>query len=220
MTPLPRTVKYRMTGIDIDGHGHAMHKYLHDGQTAAYLQQKESMRQTFGIAKRTLAKKCAKKAGLPEYGVVGPNLYKVMYDAGAYRGRPEACVQAYIDAQRPKLIEPNQGWDSLHVSLWKAYSLGRSKLYGFSDLGTWNPASRLPSGAPSDHSVHPAFAFDLGIDPDTGWSHLKARAYVYQIAGWAEIEYVILGDRIWTDRGLGRYHNGGHMNHIHVSGNR
>jgi peptidoglycan hydrolase-like protein with peptidoglycan-binding domain len=122
----------------------------------------------------------------------------------------------------PPLVEPNQGWASLHSSLYAAFSIGRS--LGFSDLGTYNPNSKLPSGAPSDHALHPARAFDLGIDPDVGYAHDAARAYFHSMIGRAEIGYVILGDRIWSrsraSEGVRRYTGGGHANHVHVSGNR
>lgn len=120
----------------------------------------------------------------------------------------------------PALIAPNQGFASLHRSMWRVYSEGRRR--GFTDLGTWNPASRLPSGRPSDHSVYPAYAIDFGIDPDTGWNNLKARMFAIWLVKQPEVEYVILGDRIWTSwrQFWGRYRSGGHMNHIHVSGVR
>lgn len=122
----------------------------------------------------------------------------------------------------PKLVEPNQGFHSLSRSLWTAYSLCRNSGSQFIDLGTYNPASNLPSGAPSDHSVYPACAFDIGIEPDTGWNNLKARALVIKLVRLPEVRYVILGNRIWTDwrKVWGAYHSGGHMNHIHVSGYR
>lgn len=215
---LPRTVKYRMTGIDVDGHGGAMHLYLQDGQFDEYKKQPEKVRQTFGVAKRTLAKKCAEKADLPQYGVVGPALFAKMFDAGAYTPRGSHLLKEYEESLKPKLIEPNQGWHSLDSSLWKVYSMGRSM--GLSDLGTYNPQSVLPSGRKSDHAVYPAVAFDLGIDPDTGWNNIKARTYVQRAIRDPEVEYIILGSKIWTKWGLGNYYNGGHMNHIHVSGIR
>jgi hypothetical protein len=98
--------------------------------------------------------------------------------------------------------------------------VGRHR-FGLTDLGTYNPASRLPSGAPSDHAVHPAMAFDLGITPATGWANLKARAYVLWAAHQGEVEYVILGDRIYFGAtSWRRYTAGGHLNHVHVSGRR
>lgn len=142
------------------------------------------------------------------------------------------ALWAYFDAygrwkyrryQPPaKLVEPVQGFDSLHRSLWTAYSMCRNAGVQFTDLGTYNPASRLPSGAPSDHAVHPAFAFDIGIEPDTGWNNLKARALAVRVVKLPEVEYVILGSRIWTDwrKVWGAYYGGGHLNHIHVSGDR
>ena len=121
---------------------------------------------------------------------------------------------------KPKLVEPDQGWSSLDKSLWEPFSICR--LGGLSDLGTYNPASKLPSGAPSDHAVYPAFAFDCGIDPDTGWNNLKARALAVRVVAFPAVEYVILGNRIWSDwrKAWGAYYSGGHMNHMHVSGQR
>lgn len=122
----------------------------------------------------------------------------------------------------PPAIEPIQGWNSLHSSLYEAFSLGRNM--GLSDLGTYNPGSYLPSGSPSDHAVYPAYAFDLGIEPDTGWSNDVGRSFFYAMIGRREVEYVILGDKIWSrpraSEGIRTYYSGGHSNHVHVSGNR
>ncbi len=123
----------------------------------------------------------------------------------------------------PPLNEPVQGFSSLHKSLWPLYDLGiRMGLHP--DLGTWNPASDLPSGAPSDHSVGPpAYAFDLGVEPDNGWANDVGRAFFHLCMRNPACEYVILGDRIasrnfdWTIR---HYSYGGHSNHVHVSGIR
>lgn len=119
-------------------------------------------------------------------------------------------------------IEPRQGWGSLHKSLWSIFSLGRNM--DLSDLGTYNPSSTLPSGGPSDHAVWPAMAFDLGVEPDTGYANSVGRAYFHICMTRPEVEYVILGDRIWSrpraDEGVRHYSGGGHANHVHVSGHR
>jgi len=117
------------------------------------------------------------------------------------------------------LIEPKQGFDSLHPSLHEAYSLGRTM--GLSDLGTYNPASTLPGGGKSDHAFFPAWAFDLGIEPDTGFANPVARAFFEAMVDRPDVEYVILGDKIWSrSRGLHAYTAGGHLNHVHLSGIR
>ena len=219
--PLPRAVKMAvppMRGLDVEAHASAMHRFLRTGELAAFRRQPQTVRRTFGVGKRTLAKKAAREAGLPQYGVIGPALYAAMWDAGAYDVTARDQLDQYRESLKPKLVEPLQGFESLHESLWEAYSIGRRM--GLTDLGTFNPDSRLPSGARSDHAVFPAYAFDLGIDPDTGWNYLKARAYVQRVAGRPEIEYVILGSKIWTRRGWGSYYAGGHYNHAHVSGRR
>lgn len=220
---LPRTAKLKvppMVGDDIDAHGRAMHRYLADGQLASYAMQPALVRRTFGVGKRTLAKKCAAKAGLPAYGVVGPGLYAALRDAGAYDAKADLLIDAYNDrAAAPQLVEPLQGWESLHKSLWQAYSTGR--LMGLTDLGTYNPASTLPGGGPSDHSVYPAYAFDLGCTPQTGQRNPTAKSFFQKMVGRPEVEYVILGDLIWSrSRGLHSYTAGGHDNHVHVSGRR
>lgn len=119
----------------------------------------------------------------------------------------------------PSLIAPLQGLASLKKDLWEDFSTGRH--LGLSDLGTFNPSSRLPSGAPSDHAVWPAVAFDLGISPDNGYANTVGRKFFDLMTGRPEIHYCILGDKIWSrERGLHSYSGGGHENHVHVSGNR
>lgn len=120
-------------------------------------------------------------------------------------------------APTSKPVEPKQGWGSLTRSLWGLYSEARNM--GLSDLGTYNPASRLPSGRPSDHAVYPARAFDAGFSPATGYAHPTARRFFDIARNDSNVEYVILGNRIWSRaRGLHSYTGGGHESHVHVSG--
>lgn len=141
------------------------------------------------------------------------------------------AIWPYVDAYRrlqyrrftvpnpppPPLVEPNQGFHSLRVELWPAFSLGRNM--GLSDLGTFNPASTLPSGGKSDHAYYPARAFDLGVEPDTGYANPVGRSFFQTMVG--NCGYVILGDRIWSQarasEGVRHYGGGGHSNHVHVS---
>lgn len=221
MAGLTRTLKLTvppMTGLDVEAWTRGAHRYLKTGQLLAFMDQRDMVRRTFGIGKRTLAKQCAAKAGLPQYGVVGPALYRAMRDAGAFDELSRQLFARHA-LLNPTLIEPLQGFDSLHKSLWQIYSIGRAM--GLTDLGTYNPASTLPGGGPSDHSVYPAYAIDFGIDPDTGYQHPIGRAFFDLCTIRPEVEYVILGDKIWSrDRGLRAYTAGQHMNHVHVSGNR
>ncbi len=117
----------------------------------------------------------------------------------------------------PVLIEPKQGWNSLVKELWQDFSLGRSM--GLSDLGTYNPNSRLPSGAPSDHAMWPAYAFDLGFSPQTGMANPVANKFFNLMVGRPEVHYVICGTSIWSvEEGLHSYTSGGHEGHVHTSG--
>ena len=144
-------------------------------------------------------------------GVIGPSTWKALFP--------------HLNAEARKLLEPKPvpppPVASLHPSLWAAYHDALTTP-GLFSLGTYNPDSRLPSGKRSDHAVWPAMAFDIGFDPDTGWAHPKARAYAEKTIKRAEVEYVILGNRINTkdERGWRPYTSGGHLNHVHVSGRR
>ena len=117
------------------------------------------------------------------------------------------------------LVEPVQGFDSLHEDLWLAYSLGRRR--GFTDLGTY-------AKKPGDHGYYPAWAFDLGRNNrffNKGWNYLVARRLaLFYVANYRalNIEYVILGQRIWS-RAKPYWHplttgDTSHAFHIHVSG--
>ena len=123
----------------------------------------------------------------------------------------------YEDLHPPPPVAPPVA--SLHPSLWAAYAEALATP-GLFSLGTYNPDSRLPSGLPSDHAVYPAYAFDIGFDPDIGWQHPVARPYAEKTARRYEVEYVILGDRIHIDGVWRTYRSGGHFNHVHVSGRR
>ena len=109
----------------------------------------------------------------------------------------------------------SDGPDSLAQPLWGLfnYALGQ----GFTNLGTHNPASRLPGGGISDHAVWPARAFDIG-GFSGGYGNAKARRMFDWLRKQPGVEYVILGDKIWSrSRGLHAYTAGGHDTHIHVS---
>ena len=200
-----------LPGKDVEGWMRGVHKLL--GTLDEFAAKPTADRRVFGPGKRRLVVKAQKRLGIAASGIIGP--------------ATQAALKPYMDERArelvrdvpPVLIAPNQGFGSLHHSLWRVYSEGRRR--GFTDLGTYNPASRLPSGAPSDHAVLPAFAFDLGISPRTGWNNLKARAYVLWVAAQPEVEYAILGDRIYFGPfRWRRYTAGGHLNHAHVSGRR
>lgn len=221
---LTRTLKVTappMAGLDVEAWARGAHRYLHTGQLKAYMAQRPVVRRTFGLGKRDLAKRCARQAGLPQHGVVGPHLYEAMNEAGAFDALSRDLFDRYA-ARHPAVIEPLQGLASLHPSLWGIYSVGRAM--GLHDLGTYNPASRLPGGGLSDHAVYPACAFDLGVDPDTGYQHPVGREFFDLCMRRVEVAYVILGDRIYSkeraSEGVRVYSAGGHMNHVHVSGYR
>lgn len=129
---------------------------------------------------------------------------------------------AYIKKHK-RLVEPRQGWGSLHRSMHLAYSIGRKR--GFTDLGTY-------VDKPLDHGwddVHRmARAFDLGrrlpVFWRTKWGQRSAWAYCnllvkeHQALG---IDYVIFRDKIWSRRHpYWRYYgpDKSHFWHIHVSG--
>ena len=131
-----------------------------------------------------------------------------------------AELLARYRAKHGKLIEPVQGFDSLHKSLHLAYSMGRVR--GFTDLGTY-------VNKPGDHGIGPpCYAFDLGRKNRfffKGWNYLTARrlAKLYVAEHEAlSINYVILGRRIWS-RERPYWHplttgDTSHDFHIHVSG--
>lgn len=124
------------------------------------------------------------------------------------------------------LVQPVQGFNSLHPSLHLAYSLGRVR--GFTDLGTYVAKPLDHGGYPNPPPHPPAWAFDLGRRDHflyKGWDYLKARrlARLY----WREhealnIEYVLLGHKaISRERPEWHYFtdpDGSHAFHIHVSG--
>ena len=119
------------------------------------------------------------------------------------------------------LVEPRQGFGSLHKSLHLAYSIGRS--HGFTDLGTY-------VNKPGDHGwddLHRmAMAFDLGREDrflNKGFAYIKAqKLFWFYVRNHQalEVEYVILGMKIWSrQRGFHRYTgDNSHMFHLHVSG--
>lgn len=125
-------------------------------------------------------------------------------------------------AKHKRLVEPRQGFASLHRSLWLAYSIGRVR--GYTDLGTYvNKAG--DHGWDDAHRM--AAAFDLGRKDrfyNRGWNYLKARRlakFYWENHEALGIEYVILGDKIISrERPYWHYYgpDTSHFFHIHVSG--
>lgn len=218
---LTRPLRVGTTGLDVEGCRRALIRYLQTGTLAQFTAKPERERQTmdeWAIKHLELAQA---KAGLPVDRVLGPKVETALRAAGAFDAFADSLLIRYAQEQaEPNLVEPRQGWNSLHRSLWPIYSFGRHA--GLSDLGTHNPASRLPSGRPSDHAVLPAYACDLGIDPDTGWNHPAGRAVFMKAMADPGVEYVILGNRIGfrSSGSIRSYTSGGHLNHVHISGNR
>jgi hypothetical protein len=239
-----RTLSPRKHGKDVEAAKRAVYRAMGRGELSSFVKKPDAVRRFYGWGFAKVVRQLQKNNKLPITGKIDDKTYAWLkrnkwYDQAALDLEREwwkeeearlekkrlAAEKAAAEKKMKELAAkytPNQGWRSLHSSLHKAYTIGRS--YGFSDLGTYNGASLLPSGARSDHAVYPAFAFDLGIDPDLGWYHEKARQYVQHLANNAYelgVEYVILGDKIWSRyNGWGYYGSGGHMNHIHVSGVR
>lgn len=215
MGSLLRTLRLGMRGKDVRAVRRACLRFV--GEPASKLTT--AGQETFGLGMRALVKRAQDQAVIDKSGVVGPYLFAALVRADAFDAYGKQLLDDYAASVKPKLVEPLQGFGSLHESLWPLYSVGRS--LGLSDLGTYNPASRLPSGAPSDHSVYPAYAFDLGVDPDTGYQHPQGRKLFDLARADAAVEYVILGAKIWSRTGdLRTYRSGGHANHVHVSGRR
>ena len=217
-TPLVRTVgRIGTYGKDVEAITRAQFRYLGDWTGLSEFHERTALqRRTWDPWDRARMKRIQNIEKIPQTGTVGPRTYGVLLDH--MDSLALKLMAEYADSVKPKLIEPLQGFESLTSTLWDVFSAGRSR--GLTDLGTFNQNSRLPSGRPSDHAVWPAFAFDLGIEPDTGWNNLKARAYAIWTAGRREVEYTILGNRIWRGRYKvwGDYWSGGHLNHVHVSG--
>ena len=152
----------------------------------------------------------------PASGNVGQATWNIIWNyLDAYRKYRYRLFRVPVPPP-PPLIEPIQGFDSLAHSLWEDYSLGRRM--GMTDLGTYNNASRLPSGAKSDHAYYPSYAFDLGFSPQIGMRNEIAKAFFNSMVGKPEVSYVICGDVIWSQgKGLHAYPYGNHDNHVHVS---
>lgn len=74
-----RTLRYPTYGKDVEVFARAAYGYLGEpGSLREYNQQPVVMRRTYGRGKVTLAKRVAKAASLPQYGVVGPRLWAVL----------------------------------------------------------------------------------------------------------------------------------------------
>lgn len=214
-----RVISLGDKGSDCEGVARALCREGSGAALVEFNKQTAERRQSWNQQKSDWLKKFERTLGgdFSVDGIYGKGVHERLephFDARA------AQFMADWKPPPPPLIEPKQGFGSLHSSLHEPYSIGRRM--GLFDLGTYNPASKLPSGRPSDHAVLPAMAFDLGFDPDIGFDHDSARSFFYAMAAQPKVvEYVILGSRIWVaGAGTHAYYSGGHENHAHVSGYR
>lgn len=220
MDPFPRTLKLGSRGPDVEAAKRAVYRLLGTGELTKLARKRPADRRVFGPFFRTHVKTAQRKLGIPQTGTIGP------LTAKALAPHLDAYARSLLVPEKPKRVEPYQGWGSLDPDLWDAFSVCRN--LGLVDgpgtaSGTYNPASRLPGGGLSDHARRPALAFDLDTDPDgpAGWDSPRAQRAFREMMGRPDVEYVILGDKIWSRRGgLRAYTSGGHLNHIHVSGRR
>lgn len=173
MLPLPSV------GADVEAWARAAHRYLHDGQLDAFEKQKQIIRRTFGDGKRALAKQCAKKAGLPQYGIVGPVLDAAMREAGAYDSLSDALFAEYADAHKPDLaLAKALELLDLCRTFTGGYLLGG---------GHGHPLSTLTTSQNLDCSSSTSLAL---------WRVSLFEQTYPQVSGWFET---------WEDRGRGKY---------------
>lgn len=213
--PFTRILEEGDTGPDVEAVGRALCRAKCFINIRIFNRAPKKWRQNFGTRKVAALRKFEAKKALAKDGKYGSKDHLRL--ARYFDGKAVDLMKSYKPPP-PKpppvpQIEPNQGWRSLVPSLWGEYSLARS--LGLSDLGTYNPASRLPSGARSDHAQYPAQAFDVGFWP---YPNRAAFNFFNEMAGDDDVDYVIYGSMIWSrSSGLHRYNYGGHYNHIHVS---
>jgi hypothetical protein len=185
-------------------------------------------RLTFDANRAGAQRRLEKQLGAKRDGIYARSSHEELVARGVFDSTSIRLLKTWKPPE-PPLIEPKQGFDSLHPSLHRVYTMGRMR--SFTDLGTYNPKATLPGSTNlSDHASSkdcakvpspPAKAIDFGIEPDTGWENREAREFVLAIWERPEIEYVILGDKIAIrGEGIRPYTAGGHLNHIHISGNR
>lgn len=183
MSGLTRTLKMLPTpavGADVEAWARGAHRYLADEQLDAFERQKPILRRTFGDGKRTLAKQCAAKAGLPQYGVVGPVLDAAMRAAGAYDARSDALFAEYADAHKP-----DEALAKALELLDVCRTFTGSYLYGG---GHGQHLSQLTTHQDLDCSSSTSLAlWRVNLFPESSYS---------QISGWFET---------WGDRGRGKY---------------
>lgn len=178
MPELARMLKLGTIGTDVDGWARAAHRYLNTGKLDTYETQKPIVRRTFGPGKRTLAKQCAKKAGLPQYGVVGETLEQVMRDADAFDQLADARINQHNAAQVDQELETARRLVAYCRTFTGSYQLGG---------GHGQPLTQLD----------PDMNLDCSSSTSLALSHVGLHAGTYaQVSG---------AYTTWGARGRGRY---------------
>ena len=222
LLPFHRNLHLGSRGYDVEAAKRAVYRLLdNEAKWQGYLHQTKLGREWFGGFFRRDLILAQRQLTAGKEGTFDLETLRALEDAGAFDGTARALwLLQYAPPPAQPLVEPKQGFRSLDSSLWEPYSVGRR--LGLTDLGTYNSASRLPSGLPSDHAVYPAFAFDLGVTPQNGFDNPTGRRFFELMEKRAGIHYVILGDLIWsTEKGRHAYSDStSHAGHVHVSGIR
>lgn len=220
MEPLQyhRSLKVGTVGFDVWGAKRAVYIFLkNEAKWQNFLKKTPLGKRTFGTIFRADLIKAQRLLTAGVEGVFDKPTLRALESVDAFDHTARALWNLQYVPIEPKLVEPIQGFHSLDKSLWELYSIGRDM--DLSDEGTYNAASKLPSGAPSDHAFWPAFAFDLGIHASDGYANPTGRKYFDLAIKRTEVHYVILGTTIWSkEKGLHGYTDGGHTSHCHTSG--
>lgn len=218
-------------GIDVEGVSRA---YIRDGlwpgmTLSEFAKMPVEKRRRFDSNREKAQKRIERQIGATVNGTYARGSHGELEERKAFDAKAEKLLKDWRP-DPPPLIEPKQGFDSLHPSLHRLYS--DAIRLGGHDLGTYNPNAKLPGGGMSDHASsvdkaktpsRPAMACDIGFDPDTGMNSPIGRAlFGLGMANPDDCEYVIVGDKIgFPKTGKSRkYTSGGHLDHAHFSGYR
>lgn len=222
--PLPRTARITvpvMRGKDIEAHGRALIRYVDPSQLDEFTKKSSLIRRTYGAGKRNLAILASKKAKLPQYGIVGPNLYHAMRIAGAYDAFADSLLMQYMTPSIPSLIYPLD-------RDWHSYSGGYIHETG-GIKGNYALDFLTPPGTPVLAMESGTISRTAGHDPDTGvhgdnrdvfgWSiYLKVKTGFYYGTHMGQL-FVKAGEKVKVGQEIGQVGHWPHdigRSHLHL----
>lgn len=106
---LRRTLKTGMSGLDVEGHKRAIHRW--NGSLPTFMAKPAAVRQYFQVTFVPLVKSLQKEAGLPQTGIIGPDTHEWLLTHGWFDAYALRLLELDVQQNSPTMVQPiPKGW--------------------------------------------------------------------------------------------------------------